>query len=161
LEPKLPLEVTCGDVIRMPLAAVNGTAADLSSAAVTFAGPKGITIAPVDPFTLKAHERQRRLVDVRPDAYTGTADLVLSAASGDYADKVTRPLVVRPQGFPVELALGGMLGPSATITRQIEVPQTLVPRSLSASVAVYPTPLANMTEALQRLMQEPYGCFEQ
>ncbi|MBX9724029.1 MAG: hypothetical protein K2X81_21665, partial [Candidatus Obscuribacterales bacterium] len=26
---------------------------------------------------------------------------------------------------------------------------------------VYPTPLANMTEALERMIQDPYGCFEQ
>jgi uncharacterized protein YfaS (alpha-2-macroglobulin family) len=26
---------------------------------------------------------------------------------------------------------------------------------------VYPTPLASMTEALQSLLQQPYGCFEQ
>ena len=33
--------------------------------------------------------------------------------------------------------------------------------SVSSSVTVYPTPLASMTEALQALLQQPNGCFEQ
>jgi hypothetical protein len=33
--------------------------------------------------------------------------------------------------------------------------------SLRTSIAVYPTPLANMTEALARLIRDPNGCFEQ
>ena len=32
---------------------------------------------------------------------------------------------------------------------------------MSSSVSVYPTPLASMTNALQSLLREPYGCFEQ
>ena len=36
-----------------------------------------------------------------------------------------------------------------------------MPRSVTTNIAVYPTPLANMTEALQRLIQDPNGCFEQ
>ena len=33
--------------------------------------------------------------------------------------------------------------------------------SVSSSVTVYPTPLASMTDALQSLLRQPYGCFEQ
>ena len=32
---------------------------------------------------------------------------------------------------------------------------------MTARAVVYPTPLANLTEALARLIREPYGCFEQ
>jgi uncharacterized protein YfaS (alpha-2-macroglobulin family) len=36
-----------------------------------------------------------------------------------------------------------------------------VPNSVTSNLVIYPTPLANLTEALQRLIQEPGGCFEQ
>src|SRR5262245_17589744 len=37
----------------------------------------------------------------------------------------------------------------------------MVRGSFTSSVTVYPTPLASMTDALQSLLREPYGCFEQ
>src|SRR4029453_2726506 len=40
-------------------------------------------------------------------------------------------------------------------------PAQIVRGSLSTRVMVYPTPLASMNEALQSLLQEPNGCFEQ
>src|SRR6185503_6522027 len=40
-------------------------------------------------------------------------------------------------------------------------PAEIVRGSLSSSVSVYPTPLASMTDALQSLLREPNGCFEQ
>src|SRR5205807_8768105 len=39
--------------------------------------------------------------------------------------------------------------------------RSIVRGSVSSSVTVYPTPLASMTDALQSLLHEPYGCFEQ
>ena len=32
---------------------------------------------------------------------------------------------------------------------------------MTTEVAVYPTPLANLTKALERLIRDPHGCFEQ
>ena len=54
-----------------------------------------------------------------------------------------------------------MLAANETKTHEIRIPGNIVPGSLTASVAVYPTPLASMTAAMERLIQEPYGCFEQ
>src|SRR5690606_5770349 len=70
-------------------------------------------------------------------------------------------LTVRPLGFPAEVAFGGMLEPNKTAVHTINIPRTVVHRSMTSTVAVYPTPLANMTEALEGLIREPYGCFEQ
>ena len=48
-----------------------------------------------------------------------------------------------------------------TITHTLTIPAAVVPNSVTTNIAVYPTPLANMTEALQRMIQDPNGCFEQ
>jgi uncharacterized protein YfaS (alpha-2-macroglobulin family) len=74
---------------------------------------------------------------------------------------VERKLSVKPSGFPIEANFGGMLGPNTPVVHTINIPKNVVPASLASNTAVYPTPLANMTEALQRLIQDPYGCFEQ
>jgi uncharacterized protein YfaS (alpha-2-macroglobulin family) len=87
--------------------------------------------------------------------------VTLRATAGPYQDTVTRELQVEPLGFPIQIAHGGMLDPNESVTREVRIPDHVVPGSLTASVTVFPTPLANMTEALEALIRQPSGCFEQ
>src|SRR5262249_46013031 len=89
------------------------------------------------------------------------SDIRIHATAGSYEDDITRAFVVKPLGFPIEVAHGGMIDANSGVSHVIEIPDSVVPGSIVTNIALYPTPLANMTEALQRLMQEPYGCFEQ
>jgi uncharacterized protein YfaS (alpha-2-macroglobulin family) len=70
-------------------------------------------------------------------------------------------MMVRPLGFPIEDPRGGLIQPGDTVSHEMSIPKDLVPGSLESRIVVYPTPLASMTEALERLIREPYGCFEQ
>jgi uncharacterized protein YfaS (alpha-2-macroglobulin family) len=160
LEPKLPLEVTSGDVIDVPVALVNGTSDELK-AAVAISSTGALQIGSFSPLSLKALERARRIVELKVGQDKKPMDLVFAAKAGDFADTVTRPLSIKPNGFPIEVAFGGMIGPGAHATHSFTLPRDIVPASVTANVALYPTPLANMTQALARLIQEPYGCFEQ
>ena len=54
-----------------------------------------------------------------------------------------------------------MLERNGSRTFEFTIPAEMVRGSLSTSATVYPTPLASMTDALQALLQQPYGCFEQ
>ena len=76
-------------------------------------------------------------------------------------DENRRSLRVVPRGFPVSDGAGGMLTPGGVVEDTFTIPDTVVPGSLHASVTVYPTPLANLTEALEALIRDPSGCFEQ
>ncbi len=51
--------------------------------------------------------------------------------------------------------------PTSVASLEIEIPASRVPGSVTARAVVYPTPLASMTEALERLIRDPNGCFEQ
>jgi len=162
LEPKLPLEVTMGDVIRTPIGIVNATGSGLDNVSVEVQahGTQNVT-APILPFSLTALERVRRLVKVRVGKFNGQADFTLLANAGPYSDRVTRTMMVRPLGFPIEDPYGGLIQPGDTVSHEFSIPDDLVRGSLSTRIVVYPTPLASMTEALERLIREPYGCFEQ
>ncbi len=162
LEPKLPLEVTMGDVVRIPIGIVNATGSGLDNVAVQVQahGTQDVT-APIPPFTLAALERVRRLVKVRVGKFNGQAEFTLLATAGPYGDRVTRTMMVRPLGFPVEDPRGGLIQPGDTVSHEFSIPDDLVRGSLQTRIVVYPTPLASMTEALERLIREPYGCFEQ
>ncbi len=160
IEPKLPLEVTAGDVIELPVALVNSTDNELQ-AKVTIKTDERITVTGFDSITLPPHGRARGIVNLKIGAISGPVDLTIAAAAGTYTDQVTRKLDVKPAGFPIEVAFGGMLAANSVIEQKIVIPADVVPASLAANAVIYPSPLANMTEALERLIQEPYGCFEQ
>lgn len=161
VEVKMPLEVTQGDEMRLPVTLVNGTAnAKLSSGLTPFAA-KGIRFGPIKPSTVNPGQRMRELLYVGVDDVAGDFDVSLGAGSEDYTDKVTRKLKIVPRGFPIEFARGGLVGPDGTVTYDIEIPPDLVAASVKSDLALYPTPLANMTQALEALIQSPSGCFEQ
>ena len=92
-----------------------------------------------------------------PGAVTVTA----AASSAAGGDRVTRTLTSVPRGFPQAVSRGGMLAPDATATHAVEVPGDVVPGSLRATLEVYATPVGSLTSALEALIREPYGCFEQ
>jgi uncharacterized protein YfaS (alpha-2-macroglobulin family) len=162
VEPKLPLEVTAGDHVRLPLAAVNSGDAALSPVKLQIATTPGITVGPIDDMpSLAAGGRQRRVVDLAVNAAPGQYDLTVRATAGDVSDAVARHLRVAPAGFPVEVDHGGTLAANAVATTEFDVPASVVSGSVATHVALYPTPVGNLTAALQRLLQEPYGCFEQ
>jgi hypothetical protein len=161
LEPKLPLEVTSGDLIRIPVGVVNATPAPLEAAFGAEAHQSLLIRSSLPLFALPGDGRVRQIVDVEVGSHNGEAHFVLTGKADPYADKVTRTLKVVPRGFPIEVGRGGLVGPGDTVTQEISIPADLVPGSVTARVVVYPTPLASMNEALERLIQGPYGCFEQ
>lgn len=165
-EPKLPLEVTQGDVIRLPLALVNGTGETLRGATAVLtsslpAGPDGLDIGKLPALDLRPGERARRLVDVAVGRVAGAAELTLTVTANPYVDVVKRDLPIKPAGFPAQVTFGGLTARDGGIKHEVALPANLVAGSLRTSVQVYPTPLANLTQALARLIREPHGCFEQ
>jgi hypothetical protein len=161
LEPKLPLEVTQDDVVQLPLALVNGTAGALKGATVSADLTGDVRMSKLTPVDLGPNARVRQLLELRIGTAKAPLSLKLDAKAADFSDSVTRQLVVKPKGFPYEKAYGGLLSSKAPASHVITIPTSAVPGSIVATAAVYPTPLANLTEALARLIQDPYGCFEQ
>ena len=165
IEPKFPLQVTSGDVIQLPIAVINGRNRDLG--AVEFSSPTDIAglqfVPPANNGgTLGAKERSRRLmqIDIGRD-FSGFADFTLAGKAGAYRDSVSRKIDVQPMGFPYESNAGGVLDSNSSHSFEFTLPAGMVPGSFSSNIVVYPTPLASMTEALQALLRQPNGCFEQ
>jgi len=164
IEPKIPLQVTSGDVIQLPIGMVNGMSRELHGVDINPRAAAGLTftLSADNNSTLRAKERARRLmqIDVGRD-FSGVADLTLDASAGAYRDTVGRKLDVQPLGYPYELSGGGMLEANGSNSFVFTLPDETVRGSVTSSVIVYPTPLASMTEALQALLRQPNGCFEQ
>jgi alpha-2-macroglobulin-like protein len=163
IEPKMPLQITSGDVIQLPVSIVNGMSRELRGAEVSAKGAGGLKFTALDgnSATLGAKERTRRLFQIQAGEFSGIADLTFDAKAGLYRDTVSRKLDVQPLGFPHESSTGGVLESNRSKSFEFMLPAEMVRGSVSSNVTVYPTPLASMTDALQSLLQEPNGCFEQ
>ncbi|MFI4860399.1 MAG: alpha-2-macroglobulin family protein, partial [Phycisphaerales bacterium JB063] len=160
VEPKLPLELTAGDVVLLPIAMVNNTDRDLPvELLVSRLGQAGTLT--LDPIRLGSDARQRSLYELAIGETYGDLAFNIEARAGGMFDENRRSMRVVPRGFPIDNGSGGMLQPDGEAGDTVVIPDTVVPGSLHASVTVYPTPLANLTEALEALIRDPYGCFEQ
>ncbi|MGD9680321.1 MAG: MG2 domain-containing protein [Candidatus Obscuribacterales bacterium] len=162
-EAKLPLEVTEGDQVLVPVSLVNATEKILTGLDlnIDLKGDFKLAALQRSGADLGAGGRVRWIQPVDVGSGNGEKDFVLTASAGAFKDKVTRKLSVKPKGFPIESSFGGMLEPGKSVVHTINVPDNLVIGSVTSNTAIYPTPLANLTEALQRMIQDPYGCFEQ
>ncbi|HET9942038.1 MAG TPA: carboxypeptidase regulatory-like domain-containing protein, partial [Terriglobia bacterium] len=164
IEPKLPLQVTSGDVIQLPIGIVNGVNRSLGSTEISAKTAAGLKVAMLGDTssTLRARERTRRLMQIDVGRQlSGAVELAIDASAGPYKDSVRRSLDIQPHGFPYETSSGGVLEPNSSKEVTFTLPQELVRGSAVSSVVVYPSPLANMTQSLQSLLREPHGCFEQ
>lgn len=159
-EPKLPLEVTSGDVVELPIAVVNATDAALGLVGLELSLPKGIRAGEHQSVSLAANQRGRITVPLKVGMSDG-GTVAITTEAGAHRQRVERPLSVVPKGFPVEVAKSGMLEPGGTFTWQLAIPSTAVRGSQSSELALYASPAGNLTSAMERLIREPYGCFEQ
>jgi hypothetical protein len=162
-EAKLPLEVTTGDQILLPINLINATDAQLAAAGVKVSLSGGSKLKDMlkGRVELNPAERVRWIQPIKVGDDNGLKDFTLSAKAGAYEDKVSRTLLVKPKGFPIETSFGGILEPGKPVTQSITIPAGIVLGSVISNTAVYPTPLANLTQALERMIQDPNGCFEQ
>ncbi len=143
----------------MPLALVNGT---LRGLGVSFdLGLTGALRGHGLPgaLLLGPEERSRVLVGLDVQDGSGEASVRVRAHGGDFDDDVTRKVRVVPAGFPIEVSLGGRLDGETVHT--IRIPEKLSPGSLVTEGLVYPSPLASIGQAVESLLREPCGCFEQ
>lgn len=161
VEAKLPLEVTSGDVVQLPVSMVNGTERALRGARVKVEAKGDLEIGDLAAVDLGPSARVRQLVPVKVAGRPGDVEMAFDARAGQLADRVTRKMKVKSDGFPYEIALAGVLGPRQPATHKLRIPEGIRPGSVATKIDVYPTPLANLTSALERMIQDPYGCFEQ
>ena len=161
VEPKLPLEVTEGDVIRLPVAFVNGTNERLNGVSLELSTKADLRFNAPKSFSLKPDERGRKIIELTVGPKSRTTSITLSAAAGGYADIVTRDLRITPKGFPIEQNQGGLLQANGKARFELTLAPDTVPGSTQTHLVVYPAPSGNLTAALKKLVQEPSGCFEQ
>ncbi|TWT92394.1 MG2 domain-containing protein [Stieleria varia] len=167
IEPKLPLEVTSGDRIDLPVAVVNATKDEVDvsldlvvgdelsaeSTAATLSGIAGLdrTRQYFPLFVGSGHNEKTASIEIRGR----------TAAPGGQVlkDNIRRTLKISPRGYPMSSALSGTINESAEV--DLPIPRDIVPGSLAVTLRVYPSRLADLMSGVEGILQEPHGCFEQ
>ncbi|HTM21495.1 MAG TPA: MG2 domain-containing protein [Kofleriaceae bacterium] len=158
----LPLEVSSGDLVHLPVTVANDSQQPRTAALTAEFGPAFAIDAP-GPASLELRPGERRTVyyDLRvigDGADPAAGRVLLAAAAANLTDKVERTIRVAAKGFPMELSRAGTVSDHA---RHEVLISDVLPGTLDARVTMYPSPLATMVEGAEAMIAEPGGCFEQ
>ncbi len=162
-EMKLPLEVTKGDTMLLPINVVNGSGKPIKALKVQPNLPKGFKLleSPKFPSSLKTDERLRTFLPILVLANDGENKISLEVNADDYQDKISRMIKVNHTGFPKQDTKGGLIEPGKIAKASLSIDKEMVPFSMDTTAQVYPGPVGKLTSALEVLIQQPHGCFEQ
>lgn len=172
LQPKLPVELTDGDRLDLPLAVYNTTDNDLPVTLNLTLG-EGLTLQAgsnaAAQLTIGADGTARQVWPVIVRATKpGTASVTLAGQAGSLTDKLTHSFAVVPRGYPVQLSQSGVVkgdantsGGGGFSTIEIVLPDNVDPSTLRAELKLYPSPVATLLAGLDGMLRQPGGCFEQ
>jgi uncharacterized protein YfaS (alpha-2-macroglobulin family) len=109
------------------------------------------------------------VADAADNMGCGSANVTITAetSAGD-KDGITRSITIHPRGFPVEVDGGGMViagitegSDSSSWVWHASLPSDTIMASVRVSVMGYSTPDSALLKAVEALIRQPCGCFEQ
>jgi uncharacterized protein YfaS (alpha-2-macroglobulin family) len=162
LDAHLPVEVTSGDELRLPVTLANDSdhAIDAKLDA-KFGAAFTLASNPVTgPIHLAAGEKKSLFFPLKVTATDGSADVSLAISTSGLKDELKRTIRVVPLGFPFEVAASGTVHPGERTHQTFDLGDAL-PGSLHATVTMFPSPVSAMTKGMEGMIAEPGGCFEQ
>ena len=161
LDAKLPVEVTSGDSIKLPVTLTNETDGELDAdLTAKFGNAFKLGDKPTGKIHLRAGEKKSFFFPLEVIATAGEADVSIAVKARGLEDKLDKKIRVVPLGFPFEQSASGTAAQGKLAKHDFELAGAL-PGSISASVTMYPSPVASMTQGMEAMIREPGGCFEQ
>ena len=149
---KLPLEVSAGDVMELPLTLTNEQGAPLPMSLAASFGDLLTLSRPVSlpgP-ALPANARQALFYEVEVSGMQGQSEVKFSANAGGLTDEFVRSVRVQPLGFPQTISRSG------TLTKALRETVDLAGATqgtIEASLKLYPSPVSTLVSGLEGLLR--------
>ncbi len=160
LDAHLPVEVTAGDDLALPITITNASDEALDAELVAKFGT-AFQLADKPAGNLHLAPGEKRTVSYALHVTgAGTATVDLAVTANGLADKLAKTIRVVPLGFPFELSAAGTASKDHVARHDFALANALL-GSIQATVTMYPSPLATMTKGMEGMIREPGGCFEQ
>lgn len=161
VEPVLPVELSDGDSIQLPIALRSDDDAVRSALVRVTLGDGLSGSSTVERLDVALTEGGGRayLPLVATASAARSSLLELDASGGAYADRVQHRVAIAPRGFPFQRAVAGRAG----FTRELALvlPSDFDVERCDAKLTLFASPLAELGGALRGILREPHGCFEQ
>lgn len=156
---KLPLEVSAGDRIQVPLTLTNERDESVDVDVTASFGSLVATKSEIGGTkTLAQGARDSLFYDLEVKGVSGRSKVSFSAEGSGLKDEFERELVVVPRGFPIERGFSGTV--KDKVSHTVDTGEAL-DGTIEAEVRFYPSPTATLVSGLEGMLREPNGCFEQ
>jgi hypothetical protein len=106
-----------------------------------------------------AGDAKRETFDFRVVASVKDGKQRITARGSDDHDAIEKPVSVHPDGEEMSVTAGDILDDGSPF--ELEIAETMIPKSSRGELKIYPNLLAHVVEAVEAIMQRPYGCGEQ
>ncbi len=154
---KIPVAVTMGDKVLIPLTLTNNTAKTIEGK-LAFTHPTAWLTNGKFPeeISLAANETKTYFLPYAVQNQPGKGTLAVAFSGNGMKDAFEQEVNTAPKGFPVSLAFSAQTDQ----TFSFEV-ANLVAGTLEARLTAYPSMLSDLLKGIESILREPYGCFEQ
>lgn len=158
LEAKLPVELSAGDHLLVPVTLDNQLPETVRIGVTATVSDLLRVQRAAQPLSVASGERKTVYLPIDAAEGRGTADLKLVADAGAHSDAIVRQIPVAPRGFPVTITRAGRV--EGRVSETIAVPEARN-GSIVAHVTVMPTAVSELLEGVEGMVRMPGGCFEQ
>jgi len=158
---KLPLEVSAGDSLQLPLTFSNESEEPLDVALTASFGSLLTLTHEADAsqtLTIEPGSRKSLFFAVDVTGLQGDSEVRFAASSKGLSDEFVRTVRVVPRGFPQEMSFSGTA--KGKLTHEADLGDAVM-GTVVASVRPYPGPVSTMVSGLDGMLRQPTGCFEQ
>ena len=162
LDARLPVETTAGDTVRLPVTLTNETDDALDATLTAQFGAAFRRTGGPAPTAIRLAPKAKQTVVFPLDvvATDGNADVAIQVTARGLADEIKKTIRIVPRGFPIDVAAAGTARGGAPVRHAFDLAGAL-PGSIRASVTMFPSPVAALTQGMAGMIREPGGCFEQ
>jgi hypothetical protein len=106
-----------------------------------------------------ANDSARAIFPMRAETPIKAGKQRVTATAKEAADAIERKTMVRPFGEEKTASASQMFGDSTTLN--LSVPENALTSSVEAELKIYPNLMAHVWEAIEAILERPYGCGEQ
>jgi len=106
-----------------------------------------------------AGDATRGTFDFRASAAVKDGKQRITATGADANDAIEKPVTVHPDGEEKSVTASDIVSDTGELT--LNLPASLVPKSVRAELKIYPNLMAHVAESVEAIMERPHGCGEQ
>lgn len=158
MQVKVPVEITTGDLVSIPLILKNNTSAQLSGK-LSLNIPAGLQLVSSLPSTINiaAQEAKTLYLDFKTGTHIGVDTIGFAFEGKGLKDAFSQEIKISPRGFPLMVSMAGR---EKDKEYEFDI-KNLVEGSVVASFTAYPSVVSDLMKGIESILREPYGCFEQ